>query len=542
MKSKHLTIKMMGIIIMALLFSVVSCKKESEETSTFTNIKSVRSEVLANPKIQEMLSVLKNISIQTDANGILCFDNKEDLNEVINILQEYYDKATDADSTISLHDVLNAFEYTYNFSSLHNLIDQETDYLEQNDNLFEYNDPDNHFISNDFIRTIVTPDCEVRVGDRLYILRNGFTLVVTNNDLDARSDILEIIKSSTRSNEELYDLCNQNGNIFIVTENTPQLISDFIYTTSPSNLYQYTFSNFSFSIEQNPITYLWDFGDGTTSTLANPVHTYTTDGIKTVRLSAACNGETKTIEKKVDVKGVKVDFTYSHNNDGDYFFTPHIDTGSDSVLRYTWTFGDGQSKEIWISDDPTVNNYRTIRHRYSLNRVPYTICLTVETKSNLTYYCDKIITTSFNENCKGIVFGHTGNDEHPHYHAYGNKYVKTVLNIYSGVFIKNIMSKTIFLKKKNNGSYKRIKANSLRTSINGHIYYTNSTNIPDGQCGIQHTINLSKTKENQKEVIKSYNTSNSFKVDYHSIGAAFQVKNDGNTVEATGIVLHNSQQ
>lgn len=79
MKNRRLTIKMMGIIIMSLLFSVVSCKKESGETSTFSNIKSVRSEVLANPKIQEMLSVLKSISIQTDANGILCFDNKEDL-------------------------------------------------------------------------------------------------------------------------------------------------------------------------------------------------------------------------------------------------------------------------------------------------------------------------------------------------------------------------------------------------------------------------------------------------------------------------------
>lgn len=83
MKSKRLTIKMMGIIIMSLLFSVVSCKKESGEASAFSNIKSVRSEVLANPKIQEMLSVLKSISIQTDANGILCFDNKEVLNEVI---------------------------------------------------------------------------------------------------------------------------------------------------------------------------------------------------------------------------------------------------------------------------------------------------------------------------------------------------------------------------------------------------------------------------------------------------------------------------
>lgn len=59
-----------------------------------------------------MLSVLKRTSIQTDAIGILCFNNQEDLNEVLEILQDYYDKATDADSTISLHDVLNVFEYT----------------------------------------------------------------------------------------------------------------------------------------------------------------------------------------------------------------------------------------------------------------------------------------------------------------------------------------------------------------------------------------------------------------------------------------------
>lgn len=100
-----------------------------------------------------------------------------------------------------------------NFSSLHNRIEQETDYLEQNDNLFEYNDPDNHFISNDFLRTILTPDCEIRVGNRLYLLRNGFTMAVTNNDLDARRNILEIIRSSSDSNDGLYDLCNQNENI-----------------------------------------------------------------------------------------------------------------------------------------------------------------------------------------------------------------------------------------------------------------------------------------------------------------------------------------
>ncbi|MBI5288847.1 MAG: PQQ-dependent sugar dehydrogenase, partial [Chloroflexi bacterium] len=34
-----------------------------------------------------------------------------------------------------------------------------------------------------------------------------------------------------------------------------------------------------------PITYFWDFGDGTTSTLANPSHTYTTNGNKLVTLT-----------------------------------------------------------------------------------------------------------------------------------------------------------------------------------------------------------------------------------------------------------------
>ena len=36
-----------------------------------------------------------------------------------------------------------------------------------------------------------------------------------------------------------------------------------------------------------PLTYLWDFGDGQTSTLANPTHQYTTNGNKTVTLTVS---------------------------------------------------------------------------------------------------------------------------------------------------------------------------------------------------------------------------------------------------------------
>ena len=39
--------------------------------------------------------------------------------------------------------------------------------------------------------------------------------------------------------------------------------------------------------EGEPLTYAWDFGDGTTSTAANPTHTYAAAGSYTVRLTVS---------------------------------------------------------------------------------------------------------------------------------------------------------------------------------------------------------------------------------------------------------------
>ncbi|WP_298732096.1 PKD domain-containing protein [uncultured Chitinophaga sp.] len=50
------------------------------------------------------------------------------------------------------------------------------------------------------------------------------------------------------------------------------------------------FSNTSTSPNGSAMTYLWDFGDGATSTDATPQHTYTTEGQFTVRLTATAAG------------------------------------------------------------------------------------------------------------------------------------------------------------------------------------------------------------------------------------------------------------
>ena len=54
-------------------------------------------------------------------------------------------------------------------------------------------------------------------------------------------------------------------------------------------------------------TYLWDFGDGTTSTATNPVHTYTVSGTYTVKLTATngCGGATQQQNVNVTVVGTE---------------------------------------------------------------------------------------------------------------------------------------------------------------------------------------------------------------------------------------------
>lgn len=71
-----------------------------------------------------------------------------------------------------------------------------------------------------------------------------------------------------------------------------------------------TFSNSSCNVDPNG--YLWDFGDGQTSTLSKPSHTYQTPGNYTVRLTVtnSCGSDTKT--QSIRVVGIPdAEFTHS---------------------------------------------------------------------------------------------------------------------------------------------------------------------------------------------------------------------------------------
>jgi len=106
------------------------------------------------------------------------------------------------------------------------------------------------------------------------------------------------------------------------------------------------FRNTSYSTEA--MTYFWDFGDGNTSIEEHPMHTYTAEGLYTVKLTAsnATESKTKTEEDIILVQDVPVAPAALFSADkttGEYPLTVTFtnDSTGGSIGLVEWDFGDG---------------------------------------------------------------------------------------------------------------------------------------------------------------------------------------------------------
>ncbi len=119
----------------------------------------------------------------------------------------------------------------------------------------------------------------------------------------------------------------------------------------------------------NVITQAWDFGDGATSTLATPSHTYTSAGVYTVSLTVTSAGGVDT-ETRVNYISVTeplpaAEFVASQTSGAGTLTTSFSDLSTGAVTVRSWNFGDGDSS---FAANPT--------HTYTSSGT-YSVSLTV---------------------------------------------------------------------------------------------------------------------------------------------------------------------
>ena len=126
--------------------------------------------------------------------------------------------------------------------------------------------------------------------------------------------------------------------------NTISIYTAAIADFSSSNSCLGTATNFS-NMSQNATSYAWDFGDGRTSTQANPSNTYASVGTYTVKLTAN-NGNncSSVVSKTIQVNALpSVSFTGNNVCQGTATTFTNSTTGATS---YSWDFGDGSSSTL----------------------------------------------------------------------------------------------------------------------------------------------------------------------------------------------------
>jgi len=162
-------------------------------------------------------------------------------------------------------------------------------------------------------------------------------------------------------------------------------------------------------------SYLWDFGDGTTSISANPLHLYSHPGIYNVCLLVTfTNSSTSSIcypvKFEVPEAGCKFLFNETPAGLNTVQFNSSYFSGT-GPFQYNWDFGDGNSS---TSSDPL--------YTYSSPGI-YKVCLTViDANNKKSEYCRNVQTPGFGASIANFIVSSNTNNPNPM--AFSNVIVK----------------------------------------------------------------------------------------------------------------------
>ena len=156
-------------------------------------------------------------------------------------------------------------------------------------------------------------------------------------------------------------------------------VADFSFSTPDQLTIDFT------DLSQNqPTSWEWDFGDGNSSTMQNPSHTYAVQATYTVCLTASNIAGENTVCKEVNIAIAPVAaFSYADQGQGVVDF---MDESTFQPTSWEWDFGDGETSTM---QNPT--------HTYTMPGT-YTVCLTATNSSGSDTNCQtlEIMITSIN--------------------------------------------------------------------------------------------------------------------------------------------------
>lgn len=153
-----------------------------------------------------------------------------------------------------------------------------------------------------------------------------------------------------------------------VTDETPPE-ANFSYAANDANYLEIAFANTSVSAT----TFAWDFGDGNTSSEANPSNTYTAEGDYTVTLTASdALGVTNTISKTVSIEEPIIIFTPEILN-------PGFDVEGADSYRDNWRNGD-LGGVIQITSSPIHDGVKAAKLPSAGDRIGYQLITVQENK------------------------------------------------------------------------------------------------------------------------------------------------------------------
>ncbi len=391
----------LSLAISLMIFLTLSyCKKDAIIDRSLKD--KVKYPLRSYPEVS--LIAISGAANKQNIDGILEFVDQGEFEQVIECLQ-FNDQNSEENANeekdfklVLGSPALDEFEQSLKFYSLRKKIENETKELLWNRTLTEENDPDNHFIPDDYLRTVLNPYLEIKIGQVIHKFINKYIGVEI---MDGSIETLKRIRSmnATIGNDE--EPTEEFEKALLEAGNVNLHKSNLAWETGGSS--QNCYSNFTINGSGLAITVAdnstgnydqlaWDFGDGSAtisgspSTIGNYTHTYPVGGNYTICLTVRnqdvidCD-HTRCKSHSVIPADCFADFNVEQPDPTklEVTFTGNSNASTGATIPdndYEWLFGAGSNPNIATGIGPHTVTYSS--------KGPKTVKLTIQDTGGCT--------------------------------------------------------------------------------------------------------------------------------------------------------------